>query len=135
MMAGKFDEITGHSSKNALSRQDVATRYGISTSSVRRLEGDMLHPWADERGLWWFDPVEVAAVQARLPIRGRPRSIVTSAAKQQAKAGRLAAATFCMFARGRSLAEIVVRTKQPPDRVRALYHEWVTSLHEGEFGL
>jgi hypothetical protein len=40
-----------------------------------------------------------------------------------------------MFARGWALPQIVVATKEPPDRVRALYHEWSTSLEEREWNV
>jgi transcriptional regulator with XRE-family HTH domain len=132
-MTLKSEEITTLSTATQLSRRQVADRLGISTSSVRRLEGDLLNPSSDENGVWWFDPAEVEAARMRGPIRGRPAPSSDPAERQRARAGRLAATVFRMFARGRPLAEIVVLTKQPPERVRALYHEWVTSLEAGEW--
>jgi len=38
-----------------------------------------------------------------------------------------------MFARNKSLAEIVVALRQPPDVIRDLYREWSTSLDEAEW--
>lgn len=47
--------------------------------------------------------------------------------------GELRRTCFRMFARGMTLPQIVVATKQPPDAIRELYREWSTSLDQGEW--
>jgi hypothetical protein len=42
-----------------LTRTQVARRLGRSIATVRRLEGEGLHPVTDERGVHWFDEREV----------------------------------------------------------------------------
>jgi hypothetical protein len=112
-----------------LTRVQVAKRLGISTSSVRRLEWDQLHPAVDARGVHRFDPAEVDRVARphRSRIGGAPGR------KKSPRRGRLAAEVFRMFGRHMTLAQIVVATKQPPALVRNLYREWSTSLDEGEW--
>jgi hypothetical protein len=118
---------------HTLTRAQVAARLGISTTSVRRLEWDELHPVQDARGVWRFDPNEVAALAPR-PQR-TPREPGSQQAEQLAtrRRGRLAARVFLMFTRDRSLVDIVVATKQPPDVVRELYREWSATLAESEW--
>jgi hypothetical protein len=125
-MSSENAEGTTHT----LTRAQVAERLGISTSSVRRLEWDKLQPVQDERGVHRFDPAEVDALAPR-PHRNR---VVATATDRITKAnGRLAATIFRMFARRLTLAQIVVATKQPPERVREFYREWSTSLEEAEY--
>src|SRR5829696_9127484 len=52
--------------KNTLTRADVAARLGVSTSTVRRYEGDLLHPKKGADGVNRFEPAEVAALAMRL---------------------------------------------------------------------
>src|SRR5262245_51607729 len=47
-----------------MTRAQVAARIGASTSTVRRYEGDRLHPHVDEDGTHWFEPEEVTALAA-----------------------------------------------------------------------
>ena len=44
----------------------------------------------------------------------------------------MAARLFRMFAARKTLPQVVLATRQPPDVVRALYHEWRTSLEDAE---
>lgn len=123
------------SSPHTLSRQDVARILGVSTSSVRRLEWDQLHPVQDQRGIWRFDPQEVEAVAPRPKNK---RSVAVARGRdaifaRKRHSGRIAARVFMMFGRGASLRQIVVNTRQPPDVIRQLYREWMTSLDEGEW--
>jgi hypothetical protein len=132
-MANSHDLDGRSGAKSALSRREAAARLGISTSSLRRLEDDLLlHPQMDEQGTYRFDPDEVAALEGRVPIQARGPRATPADERDAARAGRIAAKVFRLFARNRSLAEIVIVTKQPPARIRALYHEWVTSLEIGE---
>ena len=56
-----------------LTRSQVAKRLGKSIATVRRLEGDRLHPRRDEAGINRFDPAEVDRLAADLRL-GRRRS-------------------------------------------------------------
>ena len=112
--------------QHTLTRHDVAARLGVSVSTVRRMELVQLYPVADEHGVWRFDPADLEGLE----VRPRPRRALATPPSHE---GRLAARTFVLFARGASLREIVVTTRQAPERVRALYHEWMTSLDEGEW--
>lgn len=59
-----------------LTRAGVAKRLGISIASVRRMEGNELHPWTDERGVHEFDAGEVEALaEAR---RGESHAATTT---------------------------------------------------------
>ena len=53
-----------------MTRQQVATRLGKSLATVRRIEGVLLHPTTDSRGVHHFDPEEVE-VLARSAERGK----------------------------------------------------------------
>jgi hypothetical protein len=114
-----------------LTRREVAARLGVSISSVRRMEFEQLHPREDERGVWRFDPVELQGLTSRAVAPERRRRSTKTLAR--AREGKLAARVFRMFARNWSLPQIVVATSQPPTVIRALYHEWSTSLHMAEW--
>lgn len=117
--------------RHTLTRAQVAERLGVSLSSVRRLEWDRLHPDVDDLGVHRFDPAEVDALG---PVRRRaPPRVRAPEDRERARRGRLAAKVFRLFARGASLAQVVVATKEPPEVIRALYHEWSTSLEEVEW--
>lgn len=117
--------------QHKLTRRQVADRLGVSTSTVRRLEFDELSPILDDSHVWRFDETEVDALAAKRP---RNHSRVSSVRRRRrGKEGQVAARVFQMFARGMSLAQIVVATRQPPAAIRALYSQWSTSLEEGEW--
>ena len=119
------DAHEGHT----LTRAQVAARLGISTSSVRRLEGIELHPVQDARGVWRFDSAEVA----RVPPRARQQeSLRARGPREVPTGGEIAARIFRLFDAGRELSEIVIATRQPPSTVRWLYREWSTGLEAGE---
>lgn len=93
-----------------------------------------LHPLLDSDGVWRFDPKELEGMTPR--PNHRPEGVRDRCAEEErsrARRGRVAAKVFRMFARGVSLPQIVVVMKQPPGLVRELYHEWSTSLNEGEW--
>jgi hypothetical protein len=118
-------------SRFTLTRRDVATRLGVSVSSVRRMEFDRLHPQEDEHGVWRFDPAELESIPVREPVA--PRRAASAKARARARDGRMAARVFRMFARHWTLPQIVVATGQPPQVVRTLFHEWSTSLEAAEW--
>lgn len=131
----RANEIAEQQIAHTLSRADVAARLKMSVASVRRLEFDKLHPEQDEHGVWRFDPREVDAVAAT-KVRRRRRSSQTAqckAARAQAREGRLAADVFRCFAKRMTLPQIVVATGQTPAAIRELYHQWSTSLDDGEW--
>ncbi|MDB4989681.1 MAG: hypothetical protein JWN04_4859 [Myxococcaceae bacterium] len=121
--------------RHTLTRVEAAARLGVSTSTIRRYEWDQLHPQADSRGVWRFDPAEVDAIKNSTSSRKRSTrpSKADTVQRATARRGRVAAQVFRMFARNLSLPQIVVTTRQPPEVVRALYHEWMTGLHDGEW--
>jgi hypothetical protein len=119
---------TGRSHR-LLTRKQVAIRLQVSTSSVRRLEGTRLHPQQDERGVWWFDPSDVESLADEGSVRQRAAS---TRKHSNTTAGEVAARIFVMFAEGKGLRDIVVTARQPPERVRALFREWLVGLSEGE---
>lgn len=47
-----------------MTRQQVARLLGKSVATVRRLEGVLLHPVEDGKGVWRFDPDEVEQLSA-----------------------------------------------------------------------
>jgi hypothetical protein len=67
--------------------------------------------------VWWFDPAEVEALVRAGSTRQRRAPVRVSG---PATAGDAAARVFRMFGQGKSLREIVVATRQTPERVREL---------------
>lgn len=123
-----------------LTRGQVATRLGISVSTVRRLEGTRLHPTIDSDDVRWFDGKEVASLAAELAnatsskrkgTRGT-RSVEATPARSQ---GEIAALVFERFEQRQSLAEIVVGLRVPPETVRSLFDQWSLGLTEGQLRL
>lgn len=60
-----------------LTRGQVAKRLGKSIATVRRMEGNVLHPVRDRNGIFQFDPVEVervAQVRRDPSVQGERRS-------------------------------------------------------------
>lgn len=108
---------TPETEPKTLTRRDVEEALGISTASVRRLEGKSLHPTKGEDGIVRFDPDEVAAV-----VAARTRS---SAVKLRSSAdGELAAEAFTRFSKGLGVREVVIDLRQPPEVIQALYRQW-----------
>ncbi len=102
-----------------LTRKAVATRLGLSVSSVRRLEGIELHPKRDSAGAWHFDPAEVEAHRAR---RGAANAAPPGPASGPSSPlvrldGAIAAAIFADLAEGRSPVEIVIERELDPGLV------------------
>jgi transcriptional regulator with XRE-family HTH domain len=118
-----------------LTRTEVAKRLGVSTSTVRRYEGGRLHPVKDAAGAWTFDPAEVAALAAELvsdPAHTPGARGVPQEAPPELPRGELAARVFERLEQRQTLAEIVIGLRVAPELVRALYHEWLVGLTEGE---
>jgi protein involved in temperature-dependent protein secretion len=87
----------------------------------------VLRPEQDERGVWWFDAAEVEELARAGTARQRSAGV-----RGRENAGASAARVFRLLAEGQGLREIVVATKQTPERVRELYRQWMVGLSEGE---
>lgn len=119
-----------------LTRAQVATRLGVSVSTVRRYEGDRLQPRIDDEGVRWFDEKDVAALAAALmneprATRRRNARPVPASSTAQRTAGEIAAQVFERLEQRQSLAEIVVGVRVEPSVVRALFDQWNVGLIEG----
>jgi hypothetical protein len=123
--------VDGNAPKNVrLTRAQVASRLGVSVSTVRRLEGTRLHPTLGGNDVRWFDENEVAALAAELANEPRVHSDTKRDAPRSR--GELAALVFERFEQRQSLAEIVVGLRIETELVRALFDEWSLGLVEGQ---
>jgi hypothetical protein len=114
-----------------LTRGQVAARLNVSVSTVRRLEGDRLHPTVDEGDVRWFDEKEVAALAAAMVNDGKQVTKARPGAPpEQRPAGEIAALAFERFEQRQSLAEIVIGLRVEPEKVRALFDQWCLGLTE-----
>ncbi len=118
-----------------LTRAQVASRLGISISTVRRFEGERLHPQVGPDDVRLFDAGEVAALAAELANEPRARRLRNAAADPGGKpaprsADELAAQVFERLEQRQSLAEIVIGVRLAPERVRELYVQWTQGLVE-----
>src|SRR5262245_34669325 len=104
-----------------LTRGQVASRLDISVSTVRRYEGERLHPVIDDKGVRWFDETEVAALAAELVNEGGKRANATNegsaGAIEQRTPGEIAALVFERLEQRQSLAEIVIGLRVTPETV------------------
>lgn len=100
-----------------LTRSDVARRLGVTTTTVRRLEGTTLHPEIGDDGVRLFTRDEVERLAHARAAKPAPEAT-----------GEVAAEAFRLFRQGYDLAEIVMRLKQPPAAIRRLFDEWCLDL-------
>jgi hypothetical protein len=100
-----------------LMRSEVARRLGVTTTTVRRLEGTVLHPRVNEKGERLFDPSEVERAANSRSTKPAPEA-----------SGEVAAEAFRLFRQGYDLEDIVMRLKQPPATIRYLFGEWCAGL-------
>ena len=98
-----------------LTRADVTALLHCSISSVRRLEGDALHPIVGADGVHRFDPAEIARVASHRAVRPVEGS----------KEGERDARVFEAFAEGKRLREIVTTLRLPADLVNRLHASWL----------
>lgn len=103
-----------------LGRSAVARALGVSVSTVRRLEGTLLHPVHAAGGARRFDPDEVERARAHLGVAVAAVDTGFDARDD----GDLAARLFPLFERGASFADVIGTTRASPESVRALYWEW-----------
>lgn len=120
-----------------LSRVEVADRLGISVSTVRRYEGERLHPKRGADGVHRFEPAEVTALAAELANLPRMRRRIRNAGPgpllprfAPRSADEVAAQVFERFEQRHSMAEIVIAVRVDPERVEALYEQWCQGLIE-----
>jgi len=111
----------------------------MSTSTVRRYEGDKLQPIRGADGVNRFDAKAVAELAASLlngnggkPPRKPRRNAAAAAPDVKRTEGEIAAEVFDRLEQRQSLAEIVVGVRVPPDVVRELHRQWQLGLIEGE---
>jgi len=112
-----------------LTRGRVAALLGVSTSSVRRMEGRHLHPTTGPDGVRLFDAAEVEAVartRARRGARegGRLQAMPDGERRAGDADGETAARAFGLFADGRSPADVVIDLRLPPARAAELHEQW-----------
>lgn len=97
-----------------LTRAEVAALLHCSISSVRRLEGDALHPIIGADGVHRFDPAEIARIaggRSARPVDG-------------SNEGERDARVFEAFEEGKGLREIVITQRLPADLVNKLHVSW-----------
>ena len=118
----------------ALTRHDVAKRLGVSISTVRRLEGERLHPLVDGKGVRRFKASDVERLAKELEAEQRsPRNAQQAVVRAaEMSKGELAALVFERLEQRHSLSEIVIALRVPPEDVRELYHTWLVGLWTGE---
>ena len=135
----KAREKQGDEPAKLLTRTETAKRLGVSTSTVRRYEGDKLHPIRGADGVNRFDAKAVAELAASLlndnggkPPRKPRRNAAAAAPEVKRTEGEIAAEVFDRLEQRQSLAEIVIGVRVPPDLVRELHRQWQIGLIEGE---
>ena len=118
----------------ALTRDEVAERFGVSISMVRRFEGTPLHPLVDENSVRGFKASDVERLAKELEAEQRSPRNAQQAAVNAAQLSKreLAALVFERLEQRHSLAEIVIALRVPPEDVRDLYHTWLVGLWAGE---
>lgn len=95
-----------------LLRSQVAAYLDWPKGTVEKHEGKELHPWQDDKGVWRFDPEEVAELCRE--IKHHPEK----------KSGTQAAELFRRFSEGMTLQEIVMEMEIDPDVVRKYRRDW-----------
>lgn len=135
----KTREKHGTDAAKLLTRIEAAKRLGVSTSTVRRYEGDKLHPIRGADGVNRFDAKAVAELATSLlndnggkPPRKPRRNAPAAAPEVKRTEGEIAAEVFDRLEQRQSLAEIVIGVRVPPDVVRELHRQWQIGLIEGE---
>jgi hypothetical protein len=88
-----------------LTRSQAARRMGVSVATVRRMEGEELQPVIiDGKHCFALEELD------------RHRKVTD---------GDLAAKAFEMFNADKSQVDVVIALKEPPERIRRLFQDWV----------
>lgn len=98
-----------------LTRAEAAALLHCSISSVRRLEGDALHPVVGADGVHRFDPTELARVASHRLARPVDGS----------REGERDAQVFEALEEGKGLREIVTTLRLPADLASKLHATWL----------
>lgn len=115
-----------HCYPDTMTRKQVARRLGKSVATVRRLEGHLLHPSRDSRGIHRFDPNEVESLVQDVE-RGRV-VLVAELARTQADPTNTDHAGTATCARCQQLQEEVVSLERRLSRERASHDDEVARL-------
>ena len=123
------NDPSAESGTRLLTRAQVARALGVGVSTVRRLEGRVLHPVVGIDGIHRFDPREVEEHQASSGAAPRaaakpPRERSRKGSADPGVEGKRHARAFRLFEAGRSHAEVVIEAALPSHIVRQLHEEW-----------
>ena len=99
-----------------LKRSDVARRFGVSTSSIRRMEGSSLQPIVGPKGVRYFAEEQIEAVFVRIRRTSRAEIVDTS--------GPVAGCVFERLKAGMDAADIVKELRLEPELVEKLLKQW-----------
>jgi hypothetical protein len=100
-----------------LKRSEAARLLGVSVSTLRRREGDLVQPVVDARGVHRFVESELRAVMVTVRHREAVERLGPSG-------GDVAAEVFTLLDEGAHPTEIVKRLRLVPDVVVALHEQW-----------
>lgn len=92
-----------------LTRSKVARRLGVSVTTLRRMEGTLLHPQTGEGGVRMFDADEVEAAVIRVRRRERP---------EEPETGAVAAEVFTLFDEGVHPVDVIKKLLLAPNPSR-----------------
>lgn len=101
-----------------LKRTEAARLLGMSVSTLRRREGEVLNPIVGEGGVHLFDEAEVRAVM--ITMRGQ-----SALAAMGPSSGVVASEVFTLLDEGVHPVEIVKRLRLTPEVVTALHKQWI----------
>ena len=109
---------------DTITRAEAAKLLRVSVFKIRSLQkAGLLTPIERPDGTVEYARAELDRVKAAVLLRSH----------DPGDPGALAAKAFRLFDQGKDLREVVRRTKQTPEKVRALYAEWShPDLSEGE---
>lgn len=99
----------------SLTRSKVARRLGVSVTTLRRMEGTLLHPQTGEGGVRMFDADEVEAAVIRVRRRERP---------EEPETGAVAAEVFTLFDDGVHPVDVIKKLLLAPNVVESLHTRW-----------
>jgi hypothetical protein len=99
-----------------VTRSAAAAALRVSVTTVRRWEGELLHPERGPDGVHVFDLAEIEALARQRPAQEERA--------RNGTAGEVAAAAFALFKKGVDPRDVVIELEQPPDVIKKLQAEW-----------
>ena len=115
-----------------VTRADAAYELGVSRATIRRWEGQLLHPVVGQFGVREFDAAEIRALAAQRPRRSRRPKVQPPGreAPPRRSKGQRAALLFRIFEHNPmvDLRQVVITAEEEPRFVYACYRDW--SLNE-----